>query len=76
MVNARQGLLDLQTRLQNRDDHAEVAPVQKMHDRLLKKIALEIARLEAAIAALIKTLPSSPRSSRACRGLLPRPRQD
>jgi transposase len=57
MVNARQGLLDLQTRLQNRDEHAEVGPVQKMHERLLKKIALEIARLEAAITALIKATP-------------------
>ena len=57
LVNARQGLLDLQTRLQNRDEHAEVGTVQKMHERLLKKIALEIARLEAAIAALIKATP-------------------
>ena len=57
MVNARQGLLDLQTRLRNRDEHAEVGPVQKMHDRLLKKIAIEIARLEAAITALIKDTP-------------------
>ena len=54
MVNARQGLLDLQTRLQNRNEHAEVGAVQKMHLRLLKKIAIEIARLEAAISALIK----------------------
>ena len=57
MVNARQGLLDLQTRLQNRDEHAEAGPVQKMHERLFKKIALEIASLEAAIAALIKATP-------------------
>jgi transposase len=54
MVNARQGLLDLQTRLQNRNEHAEVGAVQKMHLRLLKKIAIEVARLEAAISALIK----------------------
>jgi transposase len=55
MVNARQGLLDLQTTLQNRDEHCEVEAVQKMHARLLKKIAGEIIRIEAAIAALIKT---------------------
>jgi transposase len=55
MVNARQGLLDLQTTLQNRDEHAVVEAVQKMHARLLKKIALEVAKLETAIAALIKT---------------------
>ena len=31
--------------------------VQNMHARLLKKIALEVAKLEAAIAALIKATP-------------------
>jgi transposase len=55
MVNARQGLLDLQTALQNRDEHSEVSAVQKMHARLLKKIASEVLRLEAAIGVLIKT---------------------
>jgi transposase len=54
MVNARQGLLDLQTTLQNRDEHSEVSAVQKMHARLLKRVAGEVLRLEAAIAALIK----------------------
>ena len=57
IVNARQGLLDLQTKLQNRSEHAGPEPVQKMHARLLKKIALEVAKLEAAIAALIKATP-------------------
>ena len=32
-------------------------PVQKMHARLLKKIAVEVAKLEAAIAAMIKATP-------------------
>jgi transposase len=32
-------------------------PVQKMHARLLKKIALEVAKLEAAIADLVKATP-------------------
>ena len=54
LVNARQGLLDLQIQLQNRDEHAVVEPVQKMHARLLKKIAFEVAELETAIAALVK----------------------
>jgi transposase len=54
LVNARQGLLDLQTQLQNRSEHAAPQPVQKMQARLLQKIALEIAQLEVAIAALIK----------------------
>jgi len=39
IVNARQGLLDLQTKLQNRGEHAGPEPVQKMQARLLKKIA-------------------------------------
>jgi len=54
LVNARQGLLEVQTQLQNRGEHGVPESVQKMHARLLKKIALEIARLEVAIAALIK----------------------
>ena len=57
IVNARQGLLDLQTNLQNRGEHAGPEPVQKMRARLLKQLALEIAKLEAAIAAMIKTTP-------------------
>jgi transposase len=57
IVNARQGLLDLQTTLQNRDEHSEVELVQKMHARLLKKVALEVAKLDAAITALIKAIP-------------------
>jgi transposase len=57
IVNARQGLLDLQTRLQNRGEHAGPEPVQKMHARLLKKIAVEVAKLEAVIAAMIKATP-------------------
>jgi len=55
IVNARQGLLDLQTTLQNRDEHSDVQEVHQMHARLLKKIIGEVVRLEAAIAALIKT---------------------
>lgn len=54
MVNARQGLLDLRTELQNRSEHSTPEVVQKMHSRLLKKIAAELAMLEAAIAATVK----------------------
>jgi len=56
-VNARQGLLELQTSLQNRGEHAAPEPVKKMQGRLLKKIVLEVARLEAAIAVMIKATP-------------------
>jgi transposase len=54
IVNARQSLLDQRTQLQNRGEHAVPPPVQKMHQRLLKAIAVEIARLEAAIATAMK----------------------
>ena len=54
IVNARQYLLDQRTRMQNRGEHAVPAPVRKAHQRLLKVIAVEIDRLEAAIAAVMK----------------------
>jgi transposase len=54
IVNARQALLDMQTGLQNRSEHSTPEVVQKMQARLLKNIALEVAKLEAAIAAMIK----------------------
>jgi transposase len=54
IVNARQGLLELQTELQNRREHSVPEVVQKVQARLLKKIAAELATLEAAITALIK----------------------
>jgi transposase len=57
IVNARQGLLDVKTELQNRSEHSVPDVVQKMQARLLKKIVLEIAKLEAAIAAMIKATP-------------------
>ena len=54
IVNARQGLLELQTELQNRGEHSLPEVVQKVQARLLKKIAAELATLEAAIAATVK----------------------
>jgi transposase len=45
----------MQTGLQNRSEHSTAEVVQKMQARLLKNIALEVAKLEAAIAAMIKT---------------------
>ncbi len=52
IVNARCALIDLQIKLQNREEHPAPEPVQKMQARLLR--AREIAELEAAIAAMIK----------------------
>jgi transposase len=57
VVTARQGLLDLQTKTLNRGEHTGPEPVQKMHARMLKKIAVEIAKLETVIAAMIKATP-------------------
>jgi transposase len=57
LVNARQGLLEIQTKIQNRDEHVAPAAVQKMHARLLKKVTTELVRLETAIAAMIKATP-------------------
>ncbi len=54
IVNARQSLLDIQTSLQNRSEQSTPDVVQNMQVRLLKKIADEVAKLEAAITALIK----------------------
>jgi transposase len=57
MVNARQGLLELQTELQNRGAHSVPEAVKRMQARLLKKIAAELATLEVAIATLVKATP-------------------
>ena len=57
LVNARQGLLDIRTVLSNKGEHDVPEPVQKSHARLLKAIAVELAKLEAAIAAMIKATP-------------------
>lgn len=57
MVSARQGLIDLQTELQNRAGHSVPEAVRRMQARLSKKIAVELATLEVAIAALVKATP-------------------
>jgi len=57
LVKARKGLLDLMTRLQSQNEHAAPGPVQKANARVLKSLANEIAKLEAAISARIKATP-------------------
>ncbi len=54
IVNARHGLLELQTKLRNMCEQSTPEVVQKMRGRLVKKIAGEVAKLEAAITALVK----------------------
>jgi len=57
IVNARRGLLETETMLANQGEHAVPDVVRKMQARLSKKIALEVAKLDAAIAAMIKATP-------------------
>jgi transposase len=57
LVKARKHLLGLQTRLKSQNEHAAPEAVQKAHARILKSLATEIARLEAAISAKVKATP-------------------
>lgn len=57
MVNARLGLLDMRTMVSNKGEHDVPEAVKKGHARLLKTIASELVKLEAAIAALVKVTP-------------------
>ena len=57
MVNARQGLLDIKTMLRNRGEHDVPQAVKQVHARLLKNITAELAKLKAAIIALVKATP-------------------
>jgi transposase len=57
IVNARQGLIDIKTMLTNQGEHSVPDIVQKMQARLLKNIALELDKLEAAITAMVKATP-------------------
>jgi transposase len=57
LVKARKRLLDLQTRLKTQNEHAAPEAIQKAHARVLKSLASEIAKLEAAISAKVKAIP-------------------
>ena len=57
LVKARKALQDQQMRLQSQGEHDAPAAVQKAYARVLKILASEMARLEAAIAAKIKATP-------------------
>jgi len=57
LVKARVALVDHKRRLQARNEHAAPGLVQKAHARVLKNLASEIVKLEAAIAARIKVTP-------------------
>jgi transposase len=55
LVKARLGLIDFRMRLVSQSEHAAAGLVQKAHARILKSLASEIAKLEAAISAKIKS---------------------
>ena len=57
LVKARTGLVELKIRLQTQNEHAAPGLAQKAHARVLKSLAAEIAKLEAAISARIKARP-------------------
>jgi transposase len=57
LVKARKNLIDVKTRLQSQNEHAVPGPVQKAHAHVLKSLAAEVAKLEAAISAKVKATP-------------------
>jgi len=57
LVKARKALQNQQMRLQSQAEHDAPAAVQKAYARVLKSLASEMAKLEAAIAAKVKATP-------------------
>jgi transposase len=57
LVKARLGLVSLRMRLEGQSEHAAPGLVQKAHACILKSLANEIAKLEAAISAKVKSSP-------------------
>jgi transposase len=57
LVKARLGLVNLRMRLEGQSEHAAPRLVQKAHACILKSLANEIAKLEAAISAKVKSSP-------------------
>ena len=57
MVNARQALKDMQSKLINLGEHAGPAAVQRIQARISETIAVELVKIEAEITALIQATP-------------------
>jgi transposase len=57
LAKARKALVDVKVRLQAQDEHAAPEPARKAYARVLKSLAVEIDKLEAAIAAKVKATP-------------------
>jgi transposase len=71
LVKARLSLIDLRMRLVSQSEHAAPGLIQKAHAHILKSLASEIAKLEAAIAAKVKATPdfAERRDHRECAGV-------
>src|SRR6478736_6691920 len=65
LVKARLDLIDFRMRLVSRSEHAAPGLVQKAHAHILKSLASEITKLEAAISAKIKSVPDFAQTSSA-----------
>jgi transposase len=57
LVKARLSLIDFRMRLISQSEHAALGLVQKARAHILKSLASEIAKLEAAICAKVKSVP-------------------
>jgi transposase len=57
LVKARLSLIDARTRLVSQSEHAAPGLVQKAHAHILKSVASQLAKLEAAICTKIKSMP-------------------
>lgn len=57
LAKARKALIDVKIRLQAQNEHAAPELARKAHARVLKSLAAEIDKLEAAISIKIKTTP-------------------
>src|SRR5258707_14831934 len=57
LAKARTALVDLKIRLQAQDEHAVPEPARKAYTRILKNLAAEIDKLEAAISAKVRATP-------------------
>ena len=57
LVKARLSLIDARTRLVSQSEHAAPGLVQKAHAHILKSLASQLAKLEAAICTKIKSMP-------------------
>jgi transposase len=57
LVKARLSLIAARTRLVSQSEHAAPGLVQKAHAHILKSLASQLAKLEAAICTKIKSMP-------------------